>query len=300
MRCSFRFRSERLQEALADPARVARAVPGLQQDAGAEPVAGRLKVRVGSHSITYRGARPRHPAGRRFVRRRGRRHRGPRQRLGEARPHAPRSRRRTAAPGSPSTARRAATAGHGAAGRSGRLGGDPAAEPFRGEPGGAAPSRRRRRSDRPDVRARGDRDFDDAERRPPRPADPGDLLDDEAEVPTRSPRDDEVAEDRRRRAGPRRRTTAVADVATSGEPARRGRARPPHDDRPQRGGGRPRAAPRPVRPGPRPADRRRRRHPALGGPGGGPGRSPRRSWSAGRCASAAETAGRGARRLTPQ
>jgi len=47
---------ERLREALGDPARVARAVPGLQQDAGAEPVAGRLKVRIGSHSITYRGA----------------------------------------------------------------------------------------------------------------------------------------------------------------------------------------------------------------------------------------------------
>ncbi|MFE9055715.1 SRPBCC family protein [Streptomyces mutabilis] len=47
--------AERLGEALADPARVARAVPGLQQDAGAEPVAGRLKVRIGSHSITYRG-----------------------------------------------------------------------------------------------------------------------------------------------------------------------------------------------------------------------------------------------------
>ncbi|MDQ0762636.1 SRPBCC domain-containing protein [Streptomyces canus] len=47
---------ERLSEALGDPARVARAVPGLQQDAGADPVAGRLKVRVGSHSITYRGA----------------------------------------------------------------------------------------------------------------------------------------------------------------------------------------------------------------------------------------------------
>ncbi|MFD7434803.1 SRPBCC family protein [Streptomyces sp. NPDC059861] len=44
-----------LGAALADPARVARAVPGLQQEAGAEPVAGRLKVRVGSHSITYRG-----------------------------------------------------------------------------------------------------------------------------------------------------------------------------------------------------------------------------------------------------
>ncbi|MFI0540544.1 SRPBCC domain-containing protein [Streptomyces sp. WSLK1-3] len=47
---------ERLREALGDPVRVARAVPGLQQDAGADPVAGRLKVRVGSHSVTYRGA----------------------------------------------------------------------------------------------------------------------------------------------------------------------------------------------------------------------------------------------------
>ncbi|MFK4103844.1 SRPBCC domain-containing protein [Streptomyces sp. NPDC019531] len=46
---------ERLREALGDPVRVARAVPGLQQDAGAEPITGRLKVRVGSHSITYRG-----------------------------------------------------------------------------------------------------------------------------------------------------------------------------------------------------------------------------------------------------
>ncbi|MEU7721703.1 SRPBCC family protein [Streptomyces tibetensis] len=48
--------AERLREVLDDPARVARAVPGLQQEAGAEPVAGRLKIRVGSHSITYRGA----------------------------------------------------------------------------------------------------------------------------------------------------------------------------------------------------------------------------------------------------
>ncbi|MEU0208262.1 SRPBCC domain-containing protein [Streptomyces canus] len=47
---------ERLREALGDPVRVARAVPGLQQDAGVDPVAGRLKVRIGSHSITYRGA----------------------------------------------------------------------------------------------------------------------------------------------------------------------------------------------------------------------------------------------------
>ncbi|MCN9241846.1 SRPBCC domain-containing protein [Streptomyces sp. RY43-2] len=47
---------ERLGEALADPARVARAIPGFQQDAGKEPVAGRLKVRIGGHTITYRGA----------------------------------------------------------------------------------------------------------------------------------------------------------------------------------------------------------------------------------------------------
>ncbi|MFD9440091.1 SRPBCC family protein [Streptomyces sp. NPDC060006] len=46
---------ERLREALADPARVARALPGLHQDAGTAPVSGRLKVRIGSHSITYRG-----------------------------------------------------------------------------------------------------------------------------------------------------------------------------------------------------------------------------------------------------
>ncbi|MFJ8005638.1 SRPBCC family protein [Streptomyces fagopyri] len=48
--------AERLREALADPARVARAVPGLQQDAGTPPVSGRLRVRVGGHTITYRGA----------------------------------------------------------------------------------------------------------------------------------------------------------------------------------------------------------------------------------------------------
>ncbi|WP_405567981.1 SRPBCC domain-containing protein [Streptomyces phaeochromogenes] len=47
---------ESLREALTDPARVARAVPGLQQDAGTPPVSGRLKVRVGGHAITYRGA----------------------------------------------------------------------------------------------------------------------------------------------------------------------------------------------------------------------------------------------------
>ncbi|WP_199924091.1 SRPBCC family protein [Streptomyces scabiei] len=45
----------RLREALSDPERVARAVPGLQQDVGTPPVAGRMKVRVAGHTITYRG-----------------------------------------------------------------------------------------------------------------------------------------------------------------------------------------------------------------------------------------------------
>ncbi|MFD5567892.1 SRPBCC family protein [Streptomyces cadmiisoli] len=48
--------SDLLGAVLADPARVARAVPGLQQDAGAGPLAGRLKVRLGNTTITYRGA----------------------------------------------------------------------------------------------------------------------------------------------------------------------------------------------------------------------------------------------------
>lgn len=47
-----------LRETLTDPARVARCVPGLQQDADAEagPLAGRLKIRAGGNTITYRGA----------------------------------------------------------------------------------------------------------------------------------------------------------------------------------------------------------------------------------------------------
>ncbi|MDN3259567.1 SRPBCC family protein [Streptomyces sp. CSDS2] len=47
--------TDRLGAALTDPARVARAVPGLQRDAGAGPITGRLKLRVGGHSVTYRG-----------------------------------------------------------------------------------------------------------------------------------------------------------------------------------------------------------------------------------------------------
>ncbi|MFD4634182.1 SRPBCC family protein [Streptomyces sp. NPDC058284] len=53
--------AERLRQVLADPERVAGAVPGLQRDAqeGADPLSGRLKVRVGGsggHTITYRGS----------------------------------------------------------------------------------------------------------------------------------------------------------------------------------------------------------------------------------------------------
>ncbi|WP_225801462.1 SRPBCC family protein [Streptomyces sp. NK15101] len=50
--------AEALRAALTDPARVLRCVPGLQRDADAEaaPLTGRLKVRVGGNTITYRGA----------------------------------------------------------------------------------------------------------------------------------------------------------------------------------------------------------------------------------------------------
>ncbi|MEV8018766.1 SRPBCC domain-containing protein [Streptomyces sp. NPDC086554] len=50
--------ADRLRQVLGDPERVAGAVPGLQRDAdeAAAPLSGRLKVRVGGHTITYRGA----------------------------------------------------------------------------------------------------------------------------------------------------------------------------------------------------------------------------------------------------
>ncbi|MFF2721804.1 SRPBCC domain-containing protein [Streptomyces sp. NPDC058011] len=46
-----------LRRTLADPARVARCVPGFQRDAdaSASPLAGRWKFRAGGHTITYRG-----------------------------------------------------------------------------------------------------------------------------------------------------------------------------------------------------------------------------------------------------
>ncbi|MFD9499702.1 SRPBCC domain-containing protein [Streptomyces sp. NPDC060035] len=47
-----------LRRTLGDPARVARCVPGLQQDAdvAAGPLTGRLKIRIDGHTITYRGS----------------------------------------------------------------------------------------------------------------------------------------------------------------------------------------------------------------------------------------------------
>ncbi|WP_030690808.1 SRPBCC family protein [Streptomyces globisporus] len=50
--------AEALRATLTDPARVVRCVPGLQRDADEEagPLVGRLKVRVGGNTITYRGA----------------------------------------------------------------------------------------------------------------------------------------------------------------------------------------------------------------------------------------------------
>ncbi|MEU1281071.1 SRPBCC domain-containing protein [Streptomyces sp. NPDC005805] len=61
--------AETLRQALRDPARVARCVPGLQQDAddAARPLSGRLKLRVGNHTITYRGALHVVEQGRAFV-----------------------------------------------------------------------------------------------------------------------------------------------------------------------------------------------------------------------------------------
>ncbi|MER7467232.1 SRPBCC domain-containing protein [Streptomyces sp. NPDC097981] len=50
--------ADSIRAVLRDPARVARCVPGLQQDADAAsgPVSGRLKLRVGGNTVTYRGA----------------------------------------------------------------------------------------------------------------------------------------------------------------------------------------------------------------------------------------------------
>ncbi|MEU2250040.1 SRPBCC domain-containing protein [Streptomyces sp. NPDC019224] len=47
-----------LRRTLGDPVRVARCVPGFQQDAdtSAGPLTGRLRIRAGGHTITYRGA----------------------------------------------------------------------------------------------------------------------------------------------------------------------------------------------------------------------------------------------------
>ncbi|MFD8071922.1 SRPBCC domain-containing protein [Streptomyces sp. NPDC059718] len=51
------FPAETIRRSLADLERVARCVPGLQRDAGAEEgLAGRLRLRIGGSTITYRGS----------------------------------------------------------------------------------------------------------------------------------------------------------------------------------------------------------------------------------------------------
>ncbi|MDT0445078.1 SRPBCC family protein [Streptomyces johnsoniae] len=52
------YSAEAVRSALAAPDRVVRCVPGLQLEPGADPAApeGRLRVRIGSSSITYRGS----------------------------------------------------------------------------------------------------------------------------------------------------------------------------------------------------------------------------------------------------
>ncbi|MGK5630937.1 SRPBCC family protein [Streptomyces sp. URMC 123] len=52
------FPAETVRQALTDPARVSRCVPGFQRDAddSAPPLTGRLRLRIGGSTITYRGA----------------------------------------------------------------------------------------------------------------------------------------------------------------------------------------------------------------------------------------------------
>jgi carbon monoxide dehydrogenase subunit G len=49
------FPAETVRRALTDPERVGRSVPGLQREAGAEGITGRLRFRIGGSTITYRG-----------------------------------------------------------------------------------------------------------------------------------------------------------------------------------------------------------------------------------------------------
>lgn len=57
MRCSFRFRQRSSGRRCGTPPGSCGCLPGLQQDAddAAGQFAGRLKVRIGGHTITYRG-----------------------------------------------------------------------------------------------------------------------------------------------------------------------------------------------------------------------------------------------------
>ncbi len=294
--------AERLGDVLADPVRVARAVPGLQQDAGAEPVAGRLKVRVGSHSITYRGAL-----------RLTARDDGTYAVEGEATES-----RGTGTVALALTLRVADADGgctlviSGTATADGRVSELPAdavtasatrlltrfAENLgvaaeRGwSPGlglglGPAPGLGRRpgkgprprRGPRPGRRPRPSRAPSPSPgprpSRRPRPdprGNPG-----PSTSPSSTPRSPVLP--RGRGGGDRRRAPRTGRAGRPGGPrppgaARRGRARAPHDDRAQRRGGGPRPAPRPVRPVPAP-QAGAAGAPALGRAGGGTGRGVR-------------------------
>ncbi|MDJ0340389.1 SRPBCC domain-containing protein [Streptomyces sp. H10-C2] len=48
--------TETIRQALADPARVAASLPGWQSDPGEDVLTGRLRLRVGGSTITYRGS----------------------------------------------------------------------------------------------------------------------------------------------------------------------------------------------------------------------------------------------------
>ncbi len=284
---------------LDDPARVARAVPGLQHDAGAEPVTGRLKLRIGGSSITYRGTV-----------RVSARDDGSYAVEGEAAEARGNGTVRLSLRLTP----RAEDAGTalvvtGTATADGRVTELPrdavasavtrllsrfaenlgaaaeTAEPpaprsprNTSEPATSSPASRR--TSRPPRRGRPGPATGTGERgRLRRGADAGSGRD--ARAAGRGfPRRHRRSPPPRRRRRRRRRLP------------RRGRTRTADDDRPQRRGGRPRTSARPLRPGPRPSDG----HvptPSAGRPPRQPWRSPRRSWRSGRCAAAAE-AGRAA------
>ncbi|CAM5488836.1 hypothetical protein STENM327S_05709 [Streptomyces tendae] len=250
--------AERLRDVLADPVRVARAVPGLQQDAGAEPVAGRLKVRIGSHSITYRGSL-----------RLSAREDGTYAVEGDA----------TESRGTGTVTLALTVRADGADGGAtliftGTATADGRVTELPPESVTSAATRLLTRfaenlgtaaqappAAEPEAEAEAETEAAPGPEPEPRPASVFDT-----EIPPPSLMNTDEDEDAQR----------DRDEHPHDEPAaptpRRGRARAPHDDRPQRRGGGPRPAARPVRPRARSPGERGRRPPALGRPRRGAGR----------------------------